>query len=546
MEYGREDGFHIFVDGSLISIEDVRGTPDLEDRDLAIAGPTRLRLRITEEQQPAKQAGIVLRVGTKIIGPPSYFGLELADDVPLKLLRRIYGEVEADGLSNDVAGNGFQIIENSKAYLEVQDFVQAVVRSHLNETCAREMNLAKARLQQEINRSLEKVPEYRREFAPRAIERIMQRFYEESENRVPPFEREQRSAFEAVHSGERILLNSGAKITHDQRDGAFYRPSTDSIHLPPKEAFKDAPGYYGTALHELAHWTGHASRLNRPTLNESYRFGDLNYAKEELRAELASVFIAAEVGIPHDPANHAAYVGSWIKALKEDKNEIFRAAHDASAATDFVLGLEREVSRAEALEIGNSAATDIEKTQVIRDETEALENDRDLVGSAESNLSSGGQESTRFVARFEPQTGTVAVHDKRLGADQHTPVGTLGELNGDARAGGISSTMAAEKTSPDGLSSSFAAAKSITAEKLGDAARTFTAQTQSGNYRGEIIGETDLHVVQRLSPHSAVTHMKHLLQPMPRVGDNVGIGYANELGSVKESRVRSRTKELAR
>ena len=380
----------------------------------------------------------------------------------------------------------------------------------------------------------------------RLIHRVYTVFNAKQIDGVPPFEREQRSAFEAVHSGERILANSGAKITHDQRDSAFYRPSTDSIHLPPKEAFKDAPGYYGTALHELAHWTGHASRLNRPTLNDSYRFGDLNYAKEELRAELASVFIAAEVGVPHDPANHAAYVGSWIKALKEDKNEIFRAAHDASAATDFVLSLEREVSRAEALEIGNSAATDIEKTQVIRDETEALENDRDLVGSAESNLSTGGQESTRFVARFEPQTGTVAVHDKRLGADQHTPVGTLSELNGDARAGGTSSTKAAEKTSPDGLSASFAAAKSITAEKLGDAARTFTAQTQSGNYRGEIIGETDLHVVQRLSPHSAVAHMKHLLQPMPRVGDNVGIGYANELGSVKESRERSRTKELAR
>ena len=74
----------------------------------------------------------------------------------------------------------------------------------------------------------------------------------------------------------------------------------------------------------------------------------------------------------------------------------------------------------------------------------------------------------------------------------------------------------------------------------------FAAQTQSGNYRGEIIGETDHHVVQRLSPHSAVAHMKHLLEPTPRVGDNVGIGYANEQGSVKESRERSRTKELTR
>ena len=79
---------------------------------------------------------------------------------------------------------------------------------------------------------------------------------------------------------------------------------------------------YGTALHELAHWTGHPSRLARSTLAEQYRFGDVNYAKEELRAELASVFLAAQRGIPHDPEQHAAYVNSWIGALKRDKNEI--------------------------------------------------------------------------------------------------------------------------------------------------------------------------------------------------------------------------------
>src|ERR1035438_3866071 len=78
--------------------------------------------------------------------------------------------------------------------------------------------------------------------------------------------------------------------------------------------------------------------------------------------------------------------GSWIKALKEDKNEIFRAAHDASAATDFVLSLEREVSRAEALEAGNLAATDIDKAQALRDENGVLENDRDLVASAYRGL----------------------------------------------------------------------------------------------------------------------------------------------------------------
>ena len=385
----------------------------------------------------------------------------------------------------------------------------------------------------------------------RLIHRVYTVFNAKQIDGVPAFEREQPSAFEAVHSGERILANSGAKITHDQRDSAFYRPSTDSIHLPPKEAFKDAPGYYGTALHELAHWTGHPSRLNRPTLNESYRFGDLNYAKEELRAELASVFIAAEVGVPHDPANHAAYVGSWIKALREDKNEIFRAAHDASAATDFVLSLEREISKAEAVEIGNSSATDSQKAQAIRDETETLENDRDVVGSIDRDDSapsestpagSGERENTRFVARMERESGTVAVHDKSLGNDQHTPVDTFSMPKG----GSSTEEHSPGQPSRDGLTASFAAAKSVTAEKLGDIARTFPAQTQSGNYRGEIIGETELHVVQRLSPQSAIAHMKHFLEPMPKIGDNVGIAYVNDLGSVKELRERSRSRELVR
>jgi antirestriction protein ArdC len=384
----------------------------------------------------------------------------------------------------------------------------------------------------------------------RFIHRVYTVFNAKQIEGVPAFERRQPTEFEAVQGGERILVNSGARIAHDQRDSAFYRPSTDSIHLPPKEAFKDAPGYYGTALHELAHWTGHASRLNRSTLNESYRFGDLNYAKEELRAELASVFIAAEVGVPHDPAHHAAYVGSWIKALKEDKNEIFRAAHDASAATDYVLSLERVVSRAEALEVGNSSISDLERTQGIRDEIELLENDRDLIGSAdreppaEDELypSSGERENTRFVARIEPATGTVAVHDKELGVDQHTPIDAASKRNG--ASGGVARSP--EQATRDGLSASFAAAKSITAEKLGDTSRTFTAQTESGNYRGEIIGETDLHVVQRLSPQSAVAHMKHLLDSAPKIGDNVGIGYLNEVGSVKELRERSRVRELAR
>jgi hypothetical protein len=186
LEYGREEGFEIFVNGERVGIEDVRGVQSSIEETLPIAGPVRLRLRITEDQQPARQAGIVVRIGGKIIGRPSLFGLDQADDVPAKILRRVYGEIEADGLAEDVTGNGFEIVENSKGYAAIEAFVQNFVRQQLLATCAREMNLAKARLKQEIDRSLERVPEYRREFARKAIERIMQRFYDESEERIRP------------------------------------------------------------------------------------------------------------------------------------------------------------------------------------------------------------------------------------------------------------------------------------------------------------------------------------------------------------------------
>ena len=154
----------------------------------------------------------------------------------------------------------------------------------------------------------------------RFIHRVYTVFNGQQIDGIPPHTPKQHTTFEVVQAGEQILNNSGANIAHDQADRAFYSRSQDSIHLPPKDAFKDAAGYYGTAMHELAHWTGHPSRLDRSTLTDSYRFGDVNYAKEELRAELASVFLAAQRGIPHNPEQHAAYVNSWIGALKRDKN----------------------------------------------------------------------------------------------------------------------------------------------------------------------------------------------------------------------------------
>jgi antirestriction protein ArdC len=145
-------------------------------------------------------------------------------------------------------------------------------------------------------------------------------------------------------AAEKILSNSGAVIRHDQTDRAYYSPTFDQIHLPPKVLFPESAGYYGTALHELGHWTGHPERLGRDIL---HKFGSPEYAKEELRAELASYFLASRLGIPHDTDHVAAYVGNWIEALQKDHNEIFRAAKDAEKITEYVLDFQQEKTQSQ-------------------------------------------------------------------------------------------------------------------------------------------------------------------------------------------------------
>jgi len=145
--------------------------------------------------------------------------------------------------------------------------------------------------------------------------------------------------WDPLERAEHILQASHAVIRHGEADRAFYRPSTDSIHLPHKHQFPTPDRYYPTALHELGHWTGHESRLSRDL---SHPFGSEGYAKEELRAEIASMLLSGELGIGHDPGQHVAYVSSWIKALQEDPTEIFRAAADAEKIQDYVLALSQQ------------------------------------------------------------------------------------------------------------------------------------------------------------------------------------------------------------
>lgn len=131
----------------------------------------------------------------------------------------------------------------------------------------------------------------------------------------------------------------GATIKHGGNN-AYYSPSHDVIQLPPFEAFKDKESYYGTALHELTHWTKTKNRLDRDF--SAKRFGDHGYAREELVAELGAAFLCAELGItPEVRADNADYLGHWLTVLKEDKRAIFSAAAHAQRAADYLAGLQQ-------------------------------------------------------------------------------------------------------------------------------------------------------------------------------------------------------------
>jgi antirestriction protein ArdC len=323
----------------------------------------------------------------------------------------------------------------------------------------------------------------------RPIHRVYTVFNGQQLDGIPAYHPKEHPEWEVVQGAEQILENSGAKILHDRNDEASYGRANDRIHLPPKTAFPKPADYYGTALHELAHWSGHPERLDRQTLTSSYRFGDPNYAKEELRAELTSVFLAAERGIPHDTARHAAYVGSWIQGLKDDKNEIFRAAQDASRAAEFLLALEREKSIDKALK---------------------------AVGPGSSR---GGLDGPA-----------------ELGKDATT---NSRQANGN-RGREITSGVAA-------LDDSLAEAKAISGRSLGDNVRVYKAQTDSGIYRGEIIGESSHHIVQKLSHQSTVAHPKDLLGTVPTVGQNIVLRYSNgRIADMAPLEPKARMKGLAR
>lgn len=151
---------------------------------------------------------------------------------------------------------------------------------------------------------------------------------------LPPLPPAKQQSWETLERAERLLLASGARIDHADQERAVYFPVADRILLPNKSQFPEAGKYYATALHELGHWTGHETRLARDLSGAK---GGPSYAVEELRAEISSMIMGAEIGLGHDPSNHVAYVASWIAELKKDPTVVFKAAADAEKIQTFLL-----------------------------------------------------------------------------------------------------------------------------------------------------------------------------------------------------------------
>lgn len=160
----------------------------------------------------------------------------------------------------------------------------------------------------------------------------------------PRYKEPQTPEFNPIEQAEKILADystrSGCKIIIEKSNRAYYTPVFDEVHLPLREQFPEPAEYYSTAFHECTHSTGHESRLNR--LDGTAHFGNEEYSKEELVAEIGAASLMNEMGIetPSSFKNSAAYCQSWLKALKNDSRMIVSAASKAEKAVKMILGME--------------------------------------------------------------------------------------------------------------------------------------------------------------------------------------------------------------
>lgn len=209
-DYGRETDFNITINGESIGVLDLQGKSYSERIELPNGNKATLNYTITTK--PIKQSGIAIRVNNKIIGRPQNF---LNDDeiIPKKLQNRVFGELICDDLEDDLTADFGAVIENSKLYEIVTKKTNEKLKNSVDEVFVTDMKMARARYQRKINLELEKLPEYKQPFAKKALFKVLEKFYGETEERINTVISVTVSAMEKDHYWD-IIQN-----IQDTRDG---------------------------------------------------------------------------------------------------------------------------------------------------------------------------------------------------------------------------------------------------------------------------------------------------------------------------------------
>ena len=184
LEYGRERDFVIFVNGEQLAHEDIPGQKFSATIELPDAGKVTVNFTIMERAAAKGQAGIVMRVGGKVVGRPSLMGLEDDSLLPNKLLRHVVGEVVADSLEDDVTADWGAIIENSIGYQEARKWVQTKVSEAVGKKFRRDIKEQVKQSRKRVEQRLAHLPEHRRKIAQQQIQRILEKLYMESNERA--------------------------------------------------------------------------------------------------------------------------------------------------------------------------------------------------------------------------------------------------------------------------------------------------------------------------------------------------------------------------
>jgi antirestriction protein ArdC len=147
---------------------------------------------------------------------------------------------------------------------------------------------------------------------------------------------------EPIGECERIVAGMpNPPAIHHGGNQAFYRPSTDSVTVPAREAFETAESFYSVLLHELTHATGHPKRLNRSGIANLEAFGSHAYSREELVAEMGAAFLCGHAGIAQRTVDQSAsYIATWLRVLANDRRMVVMAAGQAQKAADYILNVQ--------------------------------------------------------------------------------------------------------------------------------------------------------------------------------------------------------------